>query len=224
MSAGSSNIPSLALLTHLFLHKAIPSAPLWLHQALSAYFTQTSVQAGQGRWLACFGHRIAIESRLFQLPLDKFFAITWRGYPEAGPGFVRGTGRLLMDFILHGDQGAHLQKLPAIFAAVGQGASGPEVMAAAFPGVSLEQLGQRISNFKGSQIEQRSRGVLCPLPIPIEGDRIPDESDPQESPFPTQDVEQLLTRLKKLPHGTALPSWYPLEVVGIAPTTAAHPN
>jgi hypothetical protein len=209
MSQQPDYLLSTRLLAHLFLNKAVPGAPLWLHQSLAAYLGTAAIQSGQGRWRACFGFHASLDSRLYQMPLDKFFAVTWEQYPEAGPGFFIGTGRLLMDYIFHGEKGAHLPKLPAIFSAAGQGMRGPDIMAATFPGVSLEELGKRISDFKGSQTEQRERGLICPLPVPIDAAHIPDESDPQESPFPTPDIEQLMAALKKLPHGDRFPAWYP---------------
>jgi hypothetical protein len=133
MGEGVDTSYSMSLLTHLFLAQAVPNAPLWLHQGLARYFSSALVKAGQGRWHACFGMPPALDGRFYRLPLDKFFSVTWDGYAETGPGFVSGTGRSLMDYIFHADQGAHLQKIPAIFAAASHGMSGPEIMAATFP-------------------------------------------------------------------------------------------
>jgi hypothetical protein len=213
MVQGTSNDYALAMLSHLFVNKAVPGAPLWLHEGLSLYFSHTAVQAGGGQWRACFGLQSPLDLRYMQMPLDKFFAVTWRSYPETGPKFFTGTAVLLMDFIFHGDGGAHLKKIPAIFAAASQGVSGAEIMASTFPGVSLEQLGARIADFKGSQIEQRARGIMCPLPMPIAPEQVPDESAPQESPVPSQEIQQLMLALHKLPQGHRLPPWYPAEVI-----------
>jgi hypothetical protein len=209
MSQGVDTSYSMSLLTHVFLYQAVPNAPLWLHQSLSRYLSNALVKAGQGRWQACFGLPPALESRFYQIPLARFFTVTWDQYAEAGPSFMSGTGRALMDYIFHADGGAHLQKIPAIFSAASRGVTGAEIMAATFPGVSLQQLDERISSFHGSQTEQRARGMLCPLPIPIPADRVPDESSPSESPVPPAEIENLIAALKKLPHGEGLPVWYP---------------
>jgi hypothetical protein len=224
MDRGVDTAYSMSLLTHLFLYQAVPNAPLWLHQGLSRYLSNALVKAGQGHWQACFGLPPVLEGRFYQIPLARFFAVTWDQYAEAGPSFMSGTGRALMDYIFHADGGAHLQKVPAIFSAASRGVTGPEIMAATFPGVSLEQLDERISGFHGSQTEQRSRGMLCPLTIPIPPDRVPDESSPLESPVPPVEIDNLIAALKKLPHGQGLPVWYPPAVPGPTPPAAPGPN
>ena len=214
MTTGQGMSSAAALLTHLFLHKVVPNAPLWLHQSLAQYFKRVVVQEGDGKWMACFGRVARLGGGFFRMPLDKFFAVTWQSYPVE-PGYYLGTAQLLMDFIFHGDGNAHRAKLPAIFAATVQGIPGEKIMASTFPGVSFEQLGERLSGFSNSVGEQRERGLFCPLPIPIAPDRLPDESAPQESPVPAAHVEQLMAALRKLPHGDNFPSWYPLEVLGL---------
>jgi len=206
MGQGDSTSYALSLLSHLFVDKAVPGAPLWLHEGLARYFSSTALQTGHGQWRACFGMMAPLDVRFFQMPLDKFFAVTWQTYPETG-SFFSGTARLLMDFIFHGDGGAHLNQVPAIFAAASRGVPGPEIMTTIFPGMTLEALGQRIADFKGSQSEQRARGIMCPLPMDIDASHFPDRSDPQESPFPAPAIDQLMVALHQLPHGEKLPVW-----------------
>jgi hypothetical protein len=200
-------------LSHLFLHKVVPNAPLWLHEGLAMYFAQSRVGSSDGKWLACYGaDRQAVQ--IIRQPLDKFFTIGWKDYASSEPGYYRGTGLLLMDFLFHGDKGAQLQKLPGVFAAAAQGAPGPQIMSVTFPGMNLEQLGQRIYDFKSSDGETRQRNLMCPLPIPVIADKLPDESSPQETPANHQEIEQLMQALKQLPRGDRMPSWYPPEIVG----------
>ncbi len=219
MGQGSSNAYALGMLSYLFVNKAVPGAPLWLQQGLSTYFSRTAVQAGKGQWRACFGLQAPLEARYFQMPLDKFFATSWSEYAGTAR-FFDGTAGLLMDFIFHGDGGAHLTQVQAIFAAASQGVSGAQIMATTFPGMTLPQLGARISDFKGSQIEQRQRGIMCPLPVPIAPEQVPDESDPHESPVPAEEIQQLMVALHKLPQGERLPIWYPAEVIAHGPTAS----
>lgn len=223
MGPATDHQTSTRLLSNLFIHKVVPNAPLWMHESLSGYFSTAVVQAGKGQWRACFGVPMPLGVRFFQMPLDRFFSISWQAFPTSDPGFYRGTGRLLMDYIFHADGGAHLEKLPAILASAAQGTPGPQIMASSFPGVSLEQLGQRISDYKGSQKEQRERGFNCPLPMPIEASQVPDETSPQESPVSPEEMKQLLDALKKLPHGERFPMWYPPEVVGVTSAAGMPP-
>jgi hypothetical protein len=211
---------AIKLMSHLFLDKAVPNAPLWLHQGLATYVMSTQVQSGDARWRACFGFTQALDTRFFRMPLDKFFAVTWQAYSQSEPGFFLGTGQLLMDFIFHGDRGAHLSKLPAIFAAASQGVPGPQIMAATFPGMNLDQLGERLSGFKGSQSEQLERTQMCPLALGIPAEKVPDESDPVQTPVPPQEIDQVMAALKRLPHGDSFPSWYPPEMLRAAAGSA----
>jgi hypothetical protein len=204
------------MLTHLFLNKVVPNAPLWLHEGMAMYFSKSKIGSADGKWVACFGANASIEgsAEIIRLPLDKFFAIGWKDFASSNPQYYRGTGVLLIDFLFHGDKGVYLEKLPSVLAAVAQGTPGPQIMAATFPGMNLEQLGQRIYDFKASGGEQRERGQICPLPIPVAADKLPDEASPQEKPDNVAEVEQLLEAVKKLPQGDRLPSWYPPEIVG----------
>jgi hypothetical protein len=204
------------LLSHLFLHKIVPNAPLWLHDGMAMYFGKSKIGSTEGKWVACFGGNATIEgsAEIIRLPLDKFFTLGWKEYASSNPTYYRGTGVLLIDFLFHGDKGIYLEKMPSVFAAAAQGMPGPQIMAATFPGVSLDELGQRIYDFKASGGEQRQRGAICPLPLPVPADKLPDESTPQEKPDSVAEVEQLLEAVKKLPQGDRLPAWYPLEIVG----------
>ena len=218
MGPAIDHYTSTYVLSYLFVHQVMPNAPLWLQQSLASYFGSAVVQAGKDRWRACFGFPQPLNTRFFQMPLDKFFANTWHDFPDNNPSFYQGTGLLLIDYIFHGDSDAHRNKLPGIFAAAARGTPGPQIMSEAFPNMDLKQLGQRISDFKGSQREQRERGVVCPIPMPIDNNNAPDESDPQESPVAKEEIESLIAAIKKLPHGPRFPSWYPLEIVGTSPT------
>ena len=208
------------MLSYLFVAKGIPNAPLWLHVGLAQYFQATTVQSGPGQLHACFGaSRRYLGSSFRAMPLEKFFALGWKEYPRAEVPYYLGTANLLMNYIFHGDDGAHLPKLPAIFRAAAQGTPGPQIMAEVFPGMTLAQLGQRIYDFGGSISEQRGRAVSCPLPIPIPPDRAPDESIPQESPIAPQEIDQLMQALKRLPHGDRFPPYYPPEILGAPAAT-----
>lgn len=213
MSADVGYANSTALLSHLFLHKLLPNAPLWLHVSLAEYFSGVSVKYGKDRWVACFGQAAPLDVSFFRMPLDQFLAVTWQDYAQSNPSFYRGTGQLLMDFLFHGDKGAHRGKLPAIFKGVANNMSGPEIIAATFPGMTLEQLGERLSGFKGSQAEQLERDRMCALGVPIPPEKIPDDADLTEIPISPQEIEPLMTALKKLPHGNKFPSWYPPAVL-----------
>jgi hypothetical protein len=205
------------MLSHLFLHEVVPNAPLWLHDGMAMYFAKSKLGSNDGKWVACFGANETVEGRaeIIRLPLDKFFALGWKDYASSNPRYYRGTGELLIDFLIHGDKGIYLEKLPSVFAAVAQGTPGPQIMSATFAGVALDELGQRIYDFKASSGEQRQRDVLCPLPLPVPADKLPDDSTPQERPESAAEVQQLLEALKQLPQGDRMPSWYPPEIVGI---------
>jgi hypothetical protein len=207
---------SISLLSHLFVYKVLPTAPLWIHESMATYFSNTSMQRGGGHFQACFGTVAPLDARFMQMPLDQFFSIGWRDYDHSNPSFYNGTARLLMDFIFFGDKGAYREKLPGIFAAAARGTPGPQIMKETFPNMNLDQLGRRIADFKGSHQEQMERGLMCPLPAPIAPEKFPDRESPREAPINPADVDQLMAALKKLPHGDYYPSWYPPEILGTA--------
>jgi hypothetical protein len=204
---------SARLLAHLFIDKALPAAPLWLHEGLAEYFTSVQMQSGDGRWRACFGSTGPMAVNYIQIPLEKLFTITWQQYPTSEPAWYDATGWLLMDYVFHGEKGANFKKLPLIFDAVGEGAPAAKIMAATFPGMTLEQLGKRIADFKASSTEQRERNLMCALPVPIAPEKFPDEADPRETPADAQQIAQVRAALAKLPHGERFASWYPREVL-----------
>jgi hypothetical protein len=138
---------STYVLSHLFVYQLVPNAPLWLQQSLAGYFGGAVVQAGKDRWRVCFGIPKPLNARIWQMPLDRFFTNTWQDYSHDDPSFFEGTAFLLMDYIFHGDDNIHRNKLPGIFAAAARGTPGPEIMREAFPTMNLKQLGQRLSDF-----------------------------------------------------------------------------
>jgi hypothetical protein len=214
MSEDTALTESPRLLNHLFVAAGIPGAPMWLHEMLERYFVTTSVESVQGNLRACFGaRRRGLPTYFVAMPLERFFAIGWKEYANSeGGGEYASTAYLLGNFIFHGDAGAHLAKLPVIFRAAGQGTPGPQIITDNFPGMTLAQLQQRMTDFASSVSEQKKLG-RCPLPIPISPDHRPDESSPVESPMAPQEIDQLIQALKRLPHGDRFPTWYPAEMV-----------
>jgi hypothetical protein len=206
----ATGIPA-SLLSHLFLHQVVPSAPLWLHQAMAQYLRTATVQHGGGTWRACFGFQPG-RIRYFQLPLQQFFSIPWRDYPRQADSYD-DTARLFIDFLFHGDGGAHRHKLVTIFAGAARGHPGPEIISKLFPDVTFDQLDRRLADFKGSPRTMHDRGTDCPLALPIPASALPDESSPRKTSLPDADVDELLAALQKLPHGKSFSSWYPPEVL-----------
>jgi hypothetical protein len=166
------------------------------------------VQAGGGRWRACFGFPGPHDEPYTKLPLAKFFSVTWQEYPNANPDYYLATGWLLMDFIFHGDGGAYFAQLPSIFEAVSQGISGPAIMAATFPNSTLDQLDEQIADVRGTGRAQLRHHNACPLAVPIAPSRLPDVGEPREEPVDPQEIERVRRALDKLPHGARFPSWY----------------
>jgi hypothetical protein len=213
MSEDTDLTESPRLLSHLFIAKGVPGAPFWLHMMLSRYFQVTGVQSGPAGLRACFGARRGYQgaSRV-RMPLDEFFTVGWKEFPGADGVRYAGTTYLLANYIFHGDGGKHLEKLPLIFRAAGQGIPGPKILADSFPDMTPAQIDQRIFDFGSSVSEQKGLGQ-CPLGIPIVAERAPDESAPAETPMASQEIDQLIQALKRLPHGDRYPPYYPPEMV-----------
>jgi len=203
---------SALLMTHLYLYKVLPNAPLWFHESLAEYLAMIQVQSGTAGWRACLGFP-GVMTKHMRMPLDRFFAITWQQYPESDPAWYQDTGFLLMDYIFHRDHGAYFKQFPAIIDAVSQGTPGPAIMSKVFPGLTLAQLSERVGDTTARHADVVQRNIRCVLPMPIAPDQVPDEAEPRETPIASTEIDRLRAALDRLPRGQWVPQWYPPEVL-----------
>jgi hypothetical protein len=203
-------------LTHLFIEKKFPHAPLWFHEGFSSYARTAEYHHGDGKNAACFGVlRGGIDPLL---PLDKVAAMSWDDYDgDEARSWFKYTGRTLIDYILHGDEGHNIEKITPFVAAVAEGKPLQGAVAAAFPGQSLQAIDKKLGEHSADvsyqlKNESKVRG-LCPLPFVIPNDRAADQGERKMGVAPPADVRAVLETLKKLPRLDGYPAWYPAEVL-----------
>jgi hypothetical protein len=197
-------------LSYLFLHKLMPNAPLWLQEGMASYVRSFHYTYGKDAKGACFGFQEGLQG---EITLPELFSMSWDQMDEGPRTWYQDTSRLLMDYVIHGDEGKNFAKLPVILTLAAEGKSGPDIMSSAFPGTSMQALGLAVKNFRRDMGAQRARGVMCPLAVRIPPDRFPDEGERQETPTAQADIDQVMALFAKLPRREGYPAWYPPDVV-----------
>jgi len=202
-------------LTHLFIEKKFPHAPLWFHEGFASYARTVEFRQGDGKRAACFGVPKGGTDTL--LPLEKVAGMSWDDYDgDEARSWFKYTGRTLIDYILHGDQGHNMEKITPFVAAVAAGQGLQGAVTAAFPGQSLQAMDKKLGEHSADvgyqqQNESKVRG-LCPLPFTIPEDKAPDQGERKMSAAPPADIKAVLDALKKLPRLDGYPAWYPPDV------------
>jgi hypothetical protein len=210
-STGKSQHPALM---HLFLEKQIPHAPLWLHEAMAGYASSMVVMAGNGGQTACFGRPIGGRDSL--IPLKDLFTMDWDHFAEGPRSWYHRTAYLLMDFVLHGDDGKYRDRASVIFQQAAEGKPGADIFRSVFPELTLDALNAKISDhhrdlqyIAGTQVRGR-----CPLAFEIPPDKIADPGQRQVTPVPRDDMSALVEAIKRLPQrDDGYPEWYPPDVI-----------
>ena len=206
-------------LTHLFIAKKLPQAPLWFHEGFAAYSSTVEYHRGGGQQAACFG--IPKRSRDTLVPLEKMSAMSWDDTDgDEARSWYKHTAMTLFDYVLHGDEGKNRDKINQLAAAAAHGLSLKDAMAAVFPGVSLQALDKKLGEHAAEvtyQVENgsKTRG-LCPLPFDIPAENAADQGERQIAPASPSDIKAVLQALKKLPRVDGYPPWYPAEIVAKA--------
>jgi hypothetical protein len=202
------------MLTHLFLERRIPGAPLWLHEMMATYDGGMVVMGGKVRQVACFGRPRPGRDGL--IPVRELFGTDWDRFDEGPRSWLRHTGGVLMDYILFAEQARYRPRFDQIIGGVMDGKPGPELFTAVFPEIPLDAWNAKISNhdrdlqyLAGSPV----RG-LCPMGFEVPAEKVADPRQREITPVPPEDIGTLLGALKSLPRrDDGFPSWYPLEVI-----------
>ncbi len=209
------------MVTHVFIHRAFPKAPLWFHEGFSAYARTAEYQEGAGQRRACFGR--AVSSDFKAIPLAKVFAMGWDEYDgDEARGWFKHSARMLIDYTMHGENGRHANSLGAVVQGIAQGQASDALVAAAYPELPLAELDRRVAAH-GTDVEAQTqtraavRG-LCPVPFPVPPERAADLSEDRPlEPATAADIAAVLAGIRKLPRrDDGYPPWYPTEVVAQA--------
>jgi hypothetical protein len=209
------------MLTHIMLHKLIPTAPLWFHEGLAGYIKKLEYKEGTGVRAACFGKPQSDPSTF--IPLQQLIGMSWDDYDgDNARGWYKHTARSLIDYIVHFNNGQYFNKLPVIFEGLAANKPSADLLASTF-GMSVADLGQKVNEFNNEVSHAASTGAtirgLCPLGVGIPDANAPDANGPHPvwgNLSPT-DFTSLIEALKKLPRrDDGYPPWYPPDIVARA--------
>lgn len=220
---GAGDTTSAEALTHVFIDRVLPPAPLWFHEGFSAYARMAEYKEGEGKRFACFGRPGFNETRF--IPLDKLFPMSWDEYDgDEARSWYKNTARMLIDFAIHGDGGKHLPAMNAMIEGFLEQKDTSAIMKTAFPSLDLKKLGERVTAHGLDVINQPAsiRGI-CPLGFPIPDDKAADIGDKPLAAADVADIKELIVAMKKLPRrNDGYPGWYPLDVVQNAEKSPAQ--
>jgi hypothetical protein len=212
---------SAEALTHVFIDRVLPGAPLWFHEGFSTYARMAEYKEGEGKRFACFGTPGPSDTHF--IPLDKLFAIGWDEYDgDEARTWYKNTSRMLIDFAMHADGGKHQPAMGAIVEGILAHKDAGQIMKTAFPGQDLKQLSERVAAHGLDVHNQPStlRGI-CPIAFPIPDDKTADIGDKPLSPADGADIREVAAALRLLPRREdGYPAWYPEEVIAQAEKAA----
>jgi hypothetical protein len=202
------------LLTHLFIHKKSPGAPLWFHEGFSAWASSLQYKEGDGgQRVACFNR--AGGGKEPTVKLSELVAMPWDKYNGESKKWYRYTARTLIDFIINGEEGKHREKMGPFVGSLFEGKDTTAVLAETFPGTDLDALTGKVTEHGNAVQHQDVRG-LCPLGFPIPPEKAPDTGERKVEPAPAAEIQKLVGGLKKLPGLDGYAPWFPPEVVARA--------
>jgi hypothetical protein len=206
--------------THVYIDRVLPTAPLWFHEGFSSYGRTTQYKEGDGRRVACFGAPVTSGSHF--MPLDKVFAMSWDEY-DGGEArtWYKNTARMLIDFSMHGEGGKRRGAMGAMVDGFIAGRDTPTIIKAAYPDMDVKQLSDRVIAH-GTDVVNMPITVrgLCPIGFPIPPEKAADIGDhPLEAANP-DDIRAVIAALRTLPlRKDGYPSWYPEEAIARAEKT-----
>lgn len=212
-------------LAHLFIHRTIPSAPLWFHEGFAGYSRMAELREHNDKRVACFGKPGFTGPVPVVVPVERTLDASWDDYDgDDGRLWYKNSARMLIDFALHGEGGKHA---PAVGRMVGgflQGKSSREIMADAFPGMDFGELTRRLKEHMADVVNNtapRPRGD-CPRPFVVPPEKAPDVEDHLRTAADAADIKAALAALKRLPRREGFPPWFPPEIVERTEATAAR--
>jgi hypothetical protein len=196
-------------LTHLYVQAMLPTAPLWFREGFSAWSRNVAYKEGGGQRAACYGE--LPEGAVTFVPLNDLFTLSWDQVDDGPRIWYRDTSRVLIDYVLLGDNGKHAAHLSPLVNSIKTGAFKPPVLTELL-GAPLDDLQKRlVEHFTRSKHESKAKR-LCPIAFPIPDEKAADTSRKLET-IPASDIQNLVNDLKRLPRRDSHPVWYPTEVV-----------
>lgn len=208
-------IAAKEMLTHIFIDRVMPQAPLWFHEGFASYVSSSELRGDGQRTFACFGYPHKTEALL---PVASLWNVTFDEYaqPERR-GFFPATGYTFIDFVVHGDDNKYRALIGPLVNGLASGQPADALVAGAFPGVDTAALDNMLGNHKQlieQQIDSNAqvRGA-CPFGVLVPEKLLPAEAPSQITPVPPEHIEAMFRALQALPAKDEYPPYYPPSVV-----------
>lgn len=213
-------------MAHLFIMKAVPSAPLWLQVGLARYMSRFRIhhRYDDGKAMACFGSVAfdepirtgARSGRRVIIAVGELVNTDWIGYDKKRRYWYEYTAYALVHYLVHGERGFNKGRFPKLLAALEQGQSTADALATAYPHILEHEWDERLDAYvhpsegraQLAENEYLPQGMCFKIPSLKEAERKPERvaADPYE-------VEVMLDDLERVDPFKRHSSWFPTEVV-----------
>lgn len=210
-------------MAHHFIAHGIRDAPVWLHLGFARYLSQVRIHYANNDWRACFGSFSGFpgpqpaapgtEGRAVLVPLRDLFATDWYAHAAKGRHWYQYTAYAFVNYLVHGTGKWGASRFPVMLAALAEGKSTEEALAAAYPNLLLDELDEELDKY----VRERRRRPFWPEEAQGLCFRIPPahaaDDKPQSTPVPEPQIRATLEDLKRIPIFRSFPSYYPAAVV-----------
>jgi hypothetical protein len=215
-------------MAHLFVMRAVPTAPLWLQVGLARYLAKFRVHHDGGHWQACFGGAAfdeppeinlepgARSGRRVTTGLDELFRTDWYEYDGSRRYWYEYTAYALVHYLLHGGSGWHRTRFPLFVQALRHGHTAADALALAYPDVLADEWEERLlahvrppmgPAFLAS-LPELPQGTCFPVPDAARADE-----RPRRLPVARAEIQALLDDLARVDIFRRHAAWLPRDVV-----------
>jgi hypothetical protein len=212
-------------MAHLFIMKSVPMAPLWLQVGLARYMSKFRVHHKGDRAVACFGG-VAFDEpiraggprngRRVTISVDEIFNTDWYVYDKKKRYWYEYTAYALVHYLIHGEKGFHKTRFPLLLAALREGKTTEEALAAAYPHILPNEWDDRIDLYirppEGKAMIAENNYIPQGMCLTIPPVRLA-EAKPTRTPANVADVALMLDDLTRVDPFHRHSSWMPHDIV-----------
>jgi hypothetical protein len=206
---------AIEMLTHIYLQKAMPNAPLWFHEGLARYFREARYNVAGNDAIACLGFTPIVAVGEVLLEPDKLWSATWEQYGSEYRSWLPYTGQMFVDYVLHGSSGAYRDKLGPLVTVLAEGKPSADAVQTSLGwndaslSPKLKEHAQDVQQLAG---KSQARGG-CPIGFRISSAEMPDTGQPAKSEADQQKIQALIAAIENLPERDGYQPYYPLDVI-----------
>jgi hypothetical protein len=212
-------------MAHLFIMKAVPTAPLWLQVGLARYMSRFRIHYKGDSAVACFGSVVFDEpirpgvvgrGRRSTIGIAELMNTDWYGYDKKKRYWYEFTAYALVHFLVHGDRGFNKTRFPIFLSAIREGKTSEEALAIAYPQILPDEWDDRLELYvrpkEGPAHIAENRNIPQGMCLPVPPVRVSEEK-PRKEPVDPYDIEVMLDDLERVDPFHRHASWLPHDVV-----------